>query len=205
MTDTISDTTRRESDNYGFFPDTPIRDLISVWPELCREIFVQRYAQWPDAAKLPLEDIWEGVWQGVVTGPSIIMVRAPATQRYGMLTLPQQYQEARSCGFIASVGPMLMFPQVLERCAYAPMFDHPLDLIGKCYLFQPYQGVVLKAGITSKSGMDAMVLKVRIEDLHMELHELDLRDGSERLTVPAADAPPSDPPTQLGPSRIVLP
>ncbi len=186
-------------DRYGFSRHSTIRDLQARWPNVCRELFVERYTAWPDAAKLPMSEIWEGVWQGVPTGPCLVMVRAPATQNYGSIAIPQQAQEQRSCGFVASVGPMLFFPEVLDKCAYPPMFDHPLDLVGKCYLFQPYSGIPLKGNMMNR---EPLYLKIRIEDLHFELNELDLRDGSERL------APVTELPLREGtpyPGKLVLP
>jgi hypothetical protein len=169
------------TDRYGIRNDATIRDLVAQWPTLCRTLFAERYAKWPDKAKLPLNEIWDGIWQGNVTGPCVVMVRAPQTQKFGLIEIPQQARETRACGFIAAVSPMLWFPAVIDKCAYQPMFDHPLDLIGACYLFQPYSGITLKGKFNDPSGTDTMTVKIRIEDLHMEMNELDTRDGSERV------------------------
>lgn len=175
------------TDRYGIRNGATIRELAAAWPGLCRSLFVERYAAWPAAAKTPLDALWQGIWQGNVTGPCVVMVRAPVTERYGMIEIPKTAQADRACGFIAAVSPMLWFPAVIDSCAYRPMFDHPLDLIGKCYLFQPYSGISIKGRVTDSAGTDTQVLKIRIEDLHMEMNELDLRDGSERVPAPVTE------------------
>lgn len=163
-----------EYDKYGIESGAGIHEIIHGfgWAAVQRGLFLERFSAWPEDTRHPLDAVWHGVWDGIVTGPSIIIMRSPKIEKLGNIYLPENRQGERGVGFVISVSPMLLFTDVLESLHQRPMFDHPLDIVGEPFMFQPYQGIEVRQRLAEKDGA-CQYIKLNVMDLMMQMLRLE--------------------------------
>ena len=174
-----------ENDKYGISKAATVSELLARWPSLQREIFFSRYTRWPADVRHPTDEVWAGAWDGILTGPSVMVMRSPKVERLGSIYIPEPHQAERGVGFVVSVSPMLLFADVLESVHHRPMFDHVLDIVGVPFMFQPYQGIEIRKRLSDQDGK-CQYVKINVMDLMMLMTTLEpvVQDvparGSER-------------------------